>query len=197
MDVKTEAEEHIKIPDSAITVEETQPDIEPAGPLGLAPAPGFEFSPLNARRWQNFKANRRGYLSLWIFLVLFILTLFAEFIANDKPIFIHFDGKYFFPVFVTYPDTDFGDTLGTAADYRDPYLQKFLDEHQATVIWAPIRFSYNTINDRPPSARSNAHASTSGRPGCSFAAGVPRVLSGGVAVRIGVTPLRVGAKRML
>src|ERR1700747_3432499 len=116
------------------------------------PAQGFELSPFNAGRWRNFKANRRGYVSLWLFLVLFILSLFAEFIANDRPLFIHFDGKNFFPVFVTYPDTEFGDTLGTAADYRDPYLQRFLEEHNATVIWAPIRFSYRTINDRPPSA---------------------------------------------
>ncbi|MGC1777420.1 MAG: ABC transporter permease [Xanthobacteraceae bacterium] len=116
------------------------------------PRRGFEFSPLNARRWRNFKANRRGYWSLWIFLVLFVLSLFAEFIANDKPLFIHFDGKTYFPVFFTYPDTDFGDDLGTAADYRDPHLQKFLDEHDAIEIWAPIRFSYNTINDNPPSA---------------------------------------------
>ena len=97
------------------------PDIEPAGPLGLAAPPrGFEFSPINARRWQNFKANRRGYWSLWIFLVLFVISLFAEFIANDKPLFIHFDGKIYFPVFVTYPETAFGDDFGTAADYRDP-----------------------------------------------------------------------------
>jgi len=116
VDVKIQADEDIKVPESAIAAEEVRPDIEPAGPLGLAPTPGFEFSPLNARRWRNFKANRRGYLSLWIFLALFIVSLFAEFIANDKPLFIHFDGKYFFPVFVTYPDTDFDDTLGTAAD---------------------------------------------------------------------------------
>ena len=84
--------------------------------------------------------------------MLFVVTLFAEFIANDKPLFIHFDGKSFFPVLVTYPDTEFGDDLGTAADYRDPHLQKFLDEHNAIEIWPPIRFSYNTINDNPPSA---------------------------------------------
>ena len=153
MDIKLEAEERIKIPASAYSREELRPDVEPAGPIGVtAPPRGFEFSPLNARRWRNFKANRRGYVSLWIFLALFIITLFAEFIANDRPLFIHFDGKNYFPVFVTYPDTEFGDTLGTAADYRDPYLQRFLEEHNATVIWPPIRFSYRTINDRPPSA---------------------------------------------
>jgi microcin C transport system permease protein len=128
------------------------PDAEPAGPLGLSFLPSFEFSPINARRWQNFKANGRGYWSLWIFMIIFVLTLFAELIANDKPIFIHYDGKTYFPVIFTYPDTEFGDVLGTAADYRDPYLQKFLDEHHAIEIWPPIHFSYKTINDRPPSA---------------------------------------------
>ena len=71
------------------------------------PAPRVALSPINARRWQNFKANRRGYWSFWIFLILFVISLFAEFIANDKPIYIHVDGKNYFPVFVTYPDTDF------------------------------------------------------------------------------------------
>jgi microcin C transport system permease protein len=133
--------------------EELKPDVEPAGPMGLnAPARGFEFSPINARRWQNFKTNKRGFWSLWIFLILFVVSLLAEFIANDRPLFIHYDGKNFFPIFITYPDTDFGDVLGTAADYRDPYLQKYLNDHHAIEIWAPIRFSYSTINDRPPSA---------------------------------------------
>jgi microcin C transport system permease protein len=129
------------------------PDLEPAGPIGLAILPrGLEFSPINKRRWQNFKANRRGYWSLWLFLFLFIGTLFAEFIANDRPIFIHVNGRSYFPVFVTYPDTEFGDDLGTAADYRDPHLQRYLAAHDAIQIWPPIRFSYRTINDNPPSA---------------------------------------------
>jgi microcin C transport system permease protein len=129
------------------------PVIEPTGPIAAPPpAKGAEFLPLNARRWRNFKANRRGYWSLWIFMILFVISLFAEFIANDQPLFIHYDGKSYFPVFVTYPDTEFGDDLGTAADYRDPHLQKFLADHHAIEIWAPIRFSYNTINDNPPSA---------------------------------------------
>ena len=83
-------------------------------------------SPLNKRRWENFKANRRGYWSLWLFLVLFILSLFAEFIANDKPIFICVNGQPYFPAVITYPDTAFAKAgpklFGTAADYRDDYL---------------------------------------------------------------------------
>ena len=85
------------------------PDSEPTGPLGITPPPGrFALSPLNKRRWQNFKTNRRGYWSLWIFLVLFFVTLFAEFIANDKPLYISFSGKSYFPVVFTYPETTFG-----------------------------------------------------------------------------------------
>ena len=171
MDVKLEAEETIRLPKSALAREELRPDAEPAGPMGVtAPPRGFEFSPLNARRWRNFKANRRGYYSLWLFLVLFIISLFAEFIANDRPLYIHVEGKNYFPVFVTYPDTEFGDTLGTAADYRDPYLQRFLDEHNAIVIWAPIRFSYRTINDRPPSAFPSKPTWLLNQRDCDFAA---------------------------
>jgi len=153
VDVKTTIDDDVDRPrDPAAPGPALTPDIEPAGPLGLAPRIRLELSPINIRRWYNFKANRRGYWSLWIFLLLFVLSLFAEFIANDKPLFIHYDGKNYFPVIFTYPDTEFGDDLGTAADYRDPHLQTFLDEHHAIEIWTPIRFSYKTINDNPPSA---------------------------------------------
>jgi microcin C transport system permease protein len=150
---------------------EFTPDIEPAGPLGLTWLPrDFVLSPLNARRWGNFKANKRGYWSLWIFLVLFFLTLFAEFIANDQPIFIHVDGKNYFPIFFTYPDTDFGDDLGTAADYRDPYTEKYLAGHDAIQIWPPVHFSYKTINDRPPSAFPSKPTWMLTKADCDFAA---------------------------
>jgi len=133
-----------------------KPDIEPAGPLGLAVLPiGIEFSPINIRRWRNFKANRRGYWSLWIFLALFIVTLFAEFIANDKPLYLRYDGKSFFPVFFTYPETTFGGDFETAADYRDSYLQKLIAEKDGFMVWPPIHYSYNTHNlDLPTPAPS-------------------------------------------
>ena len=118
----------------------------------------------------NFKANRRVYWSLWLFLVLFLVTLFAEFIANDKPLFIHYDGKNYFPVIFNYPDTEFGDDLGTAADYRDPHLQAFLDEHHAIEIWTPIQFSYKTINDNPPSAFPSKPTWLLNAKDCAFAA---------------------------
>jgi len=131
--------------------------ISPAGGLAVPPEGQLiAISPVNKRRWENFKANRRGYWSLWIFLALFIISLFAEFIANDKPIFIHVNGKSYFPAVMTYPDTAFAKTqdpnlFGTAADYRDEYLMGLIKKEGGTVVWAPIRFSYNTQVSSPPS----------------------------------------------
>lgn len=127
-------------------------------PLGEAVPPTrhrLSLSPLNRRRWQNFKANRRGYWSFWIFLVLFGISLFAEFIANDRPLLIKLDGHYYFPAVVTYSETTFGGDFETAADYRDPFLQKLIADKGGTVIWAPIRYSYGTHNlDLPTPAPS-------------------------------------------
>ena len=172
MDVKLRTDDDIIAPAAeAPAAPDLSPDIEPAGPLGVAgPPPGFELSPINARRWRNFKANKRGYWSLWIFLVLFVISLGAEFIANDRPIFIRVDGKNYFPVFVTYPDTDFGDVFGTAADYRDPHLQAYLAEHHAVQVWPPIPFSYNTIVSRPPSPFPSKPTWLLDADDCAFAA---------------------------
>ena len=134
-------------------------DIKPGGVVEKDVPPRRRWvaiSPLNRRRWQNFKANRRGYWSLWLFLILFVVSLFAEFIANDRPIFIQVNGRMFFPAVITYPDTDFAKTpdpmlFGTAADYRDPYLMGLITKGGGTVVWPPIRFSYNTQVSNPPS----------------------------------------------
>ncbi len=160
MDVKARAEKIVESAEGATPAElappEFTPDAEPAGPLGIVALPrGFELSPLNARRWRNFKANRRGYWSFWIFMVLFVVTLFANFIANDKPLYISFAGKSYFPVFVTYPETAFGGDFQTAADYRDPFVQKLIADKGGTMIWPPIRYSYDTHNlDLPTPAPS-------------------------------------------
>jgi microcin C transport system permease protein len=112
-------------------------------------------SPINRRRLQNFKANRRGYWAFWIFLVLFVLSLGAEFIANDKPIYVRHEGRSYIPVFFTYTETDFGGEFETAADYRDPFLQNLIAEKGGSMLWPPIRFSYNTHNlDLPTPAPS-------------------------------------------
>ena len=124
--------------------------VAPAGEAevaALAQPPRRAFlSPINRRRWQNFKAHRRGYWSLWIFLVLFVVSLGAEFVANDKPFLVVQDGKYFFPVFTTYAETAFGGEFETAADYRDPYLKKLIEEKNGTMLWPPIHYSYDTHN---------------------------------------------------
>ncbi|MCC0030851.1 MAG: ABC transporter permease [Brucellaceae bacterium] len=114
-------------------------------------APGrFTLSPLNRRRWQNFKANRRGYWSLWIFLVLFVLSLFSEFIANDKPIVASYKGEILFPVFVDYPEEKFGGFFAVT-DYRDPVISDEIDAN-GWMVWPPIRYSYRTVNNAIPTA---------------------------------------------
>jgi microcin C transport system permease protein len=134
------------------------PETKAQSPLGLAVPPErhlLAVTPLNGRRWESFKANRRGYASFWLFLVLFFVSLVSEFIANDKPLYIDYDGKSYFPVFVTYPETAFGGDFETAADYRDPFLQKLIADKGGTMIWPPIRYSYNTHNlDLPTPAPS-------------------------------------------
>ena len=130
-------------------------DVGPLGPDVTTPRRRFTLTPINRRRWENFKSNRRGYWSLWIFLALFIISLFAEFIANDRPYYVSFDGRSFFPAFVNYPETAFGGEFETAADYRDPFLQKLIADKGGFMLWPPIRFSYDTHNlDLPTPAPS-------------------------------------------
>jgi microcin C transport system permease protein len=103
-------------------------------------------SPLTRRRLEAFRANRRGYWSLWIFLALFIVSLGAELIANDKPALVYYDGKLYTPIWNAYPETAFGGEFPTEADYRDPYVRKLIAEngwmlaslipyHHRTVAW--------------------------------------------------------------
>nr|WP_301289524.1 ABC transporter permease [Natronocella acetinitrilica] len=117
-------------------------------------------SPINERRWQQFRANRRGWWSLWIFLVLFVLTLGAELIANDRPIVVHFDGGWYFPIVNDYPETTFGGDFPTATDYRDNFVRELI-EADGWMLWPIIPYSYRTINQdlnqpapSPPSAEN-------------------------------------------
>ncbi len=133
-------------------------EADAVSPLGEAVPPSrrpLTLSPLNLRRWQNFKANRRGYWSFWIFSIVFVVTLFAELIANDRPFFIEYDGHWYWPAFVNYSETTFGGDFETTADYRDPFLQKQIADKGGTVLWPLIRYSYDTHNlDLPTPAPS-------------------------------------------
>ncbi|XBS68570.1 microcin C ABC transporter permease [Acerihabitans sp. KWT182] len=102
-------------------------------------------SPVNQARWARFRRNRRGYWSLWLFLLLFIVSLCSELVANDKPLLVRYEGHFYFPLLVSYDETTFGGELATAADYRDPYLARRLASH-GWALWAPIRYDYRTIN---------------------------------------------------
>src|SRR5882724_3342793 len=127
----------------------------PLGEVVPATRHAFQPSPLNRRRWQNFKANRRGYWSFWIFLVLFAISLFANFIANDRPLVVKYEGRLYWPVIFNYSETTFGGDFETTADYRDPYLQKQIAAKSGTIIWPLIRYSYDTHNlDLPTPAPS-------------------------------------------
>ncbi len=104
----------------------------------------IKLTPINQRRLDNFKSNRRGYWSFWIFVVLFFGTLCAELIANDRPILAHYKGELLFPVAVNYPEEKFGGFLART-DYRDPVIADEISKN-GWMLWPPIRFSYTTIN---------------------------------------------------
>ena len=117
-------------------------------PLDEAPTKK-RLSPLNKRRWENFKANRRGYWSLWIFIILFVLSLFAEVIANDKPILARYNGELLFPTLVDYPEEKFGGFLAIT-DYRDPFIQEEIDAN-GWMVWPLVRYSFRSVNKDIPS----------------------------------------------
>ncbi|OEE02714.1 ABC transporter permease [Vibrio cyclitrophicus] len=102
-------------------------------------------NPLAEARWLRFKANKRGFISLWIFTILFGLSLFAEIIANDKPLLVSYDNQWFVPVINEYSETEFGGEFETEADYKDPYVIELIEDN-GYIVWPIIPFSYDTIN---------------------------------------------------
>jgi microcin C transport system permease protein len=141
----------------------------------------FALSPLNKRRWKNFTRNRRAYWSLWIFLFLFGASLFAEFLANDKPIMVSYRGEIRMPIFSFYSEQDYGGDFPTEAEYKDIEvrclietggLETCFDDPEALIaaaqtgaidddgfqkgwlFWPPVPYSYNTIVDIPGVAPS-------------------------------------------
>ena len=111
--------------------------------------PGLKISPLTRRRLMNFRSNRRGFWSLWIFLGLFTITLFAEFVANDKPLLVRYDSKFYFPIFYEYHETVFGGFLPTEADYRDPEVAELI-RAKGWMVFPIVPYSYDTINYNLP-----------------------------------------------
>ena len=120
----------------------------------------MQLTPLTQRRLHYFRANKRGYWSFIIFCVLFVITAGAEFIANNKPLLVKYDGHYFCPVLVNYPETTFGGDFETEADYKDAVVQELI-EKKGWMVWPPLRYSYDTVNyalDQPapsPPSREN------------------------------------------
>ncbi|MDD2868006.1 ABC transporter permease [Neomegalonema sp.] len=119
----------------------------------------FDLSPINQRRWSNFKANRRAIWSLRLFLAIFVVSLFAEVIANDKPLLVKYEGGYYTPILKFYPETAFGGDFETEADYHDEFLANLIREGDGWMIWPLIPYSYDTISygvgraPAPPSAQ--------------------------------------------
>jgi len=105
----------------------------------------FQLNPINQRRWRSFKAHRRGFWSLWVFLLLFFISLFAEFIANDKPLLVYYNSTFYFPILKAYPETTFGGEFQTEAEYRDPFVEQLINE-KGFSIWPLIPFADDTIN---------------------------------------------------
>lgn len=121
---------------------------------------GMKITPLTRRRVDKFKGSKRGYWSLWIFLLIFGITLFAEVLANDKPLLIRYNDSLYFPVVRQYPETTFGGEFDTEADYTDPYVQELIEEN-GWMVWPLIPFHHSTIDydlDVPtPAPPSRAH----------------------------------------
>ena len=103
-------------------------------------------SPINQRRFARFKEHKRGWFSLWIFLGLFMLSLGAEFIANDKPLLVKYDGALYFPILKRYPETTFGGEFPLQANYKSPYIKELIAEKEGWMLWPIIPFNYSSIN---------------------------------------------------
>ena len=106
-------------------------------------SPRLNLSPITQRRIATFQANKRALWSLWIFSALFFISLFAELIANDKPLLIRYDSELYFPIFRDYPETTFGGDFDTEADYNDDFVIELIEE-KGWVLWPPIPYYYDT-----------------------------------------------------
>jgi microcin C transport system permease protein len=103
----------------------------------------IKLNEINRARIGRFKSNKRGYFSMFIFLILFVITLFAEVVANDRPLLIINGDGLRFPAIVNYTEKELGGEFEIAADYHDPYVKEVLKG--SFIVWAPVRYSYDTI----------------------------------------------------
>ena len=104
----------------------------------------MQISPLTSRRLQIFRSNRRGWWSLWIFSALFVISLFAELVANDKPLLIYYKQAFYMPIFKAFPETEFGGDFHTEADYGEPYVKNLIEE-QGWMVWPIIRYHHKSV----------------------------------------------------
>ena len=104
----------------------------------------MKITPITVRRLQIFRSNRRGWWSLWSFIILFFVSLFAEFVANDKPLIIYHEQNLYFPIFKAFPETEFGGVFTTEADYNDPFVQELITKN-GWMIWPAIRYHHKTV----------------------------------------------------
>ena len=102
--------------------------------------------PPRARAWRRFRAHRRGYVSLILFTLLFVLSLFADVLCNDKPLLVRYDGQYYFPLLVDYPETTFGGDFVTPPDYHDPFIVDRLTRGDNFAVYPPVPYHFDSIN---------------------------------------------------
>ena len=145
-----ELEPRMELADRTAAAKTAEVDAVPAP----TPAPATHWmpklSPANRRRWANFRANGRGYWSLWIFLALFAISLPAEIVANDRPLLIAYKGALYVPALKDYSEITFGGDFETNAQYRDPFLQGKIREANGWVLWPPIRYAWDSVLKEPP-----------------------------------------------
>ena len=147
---------------------------QPSGPQGvpasMAPAlggatPGAQGRAASAspaaRAWQRFRRHRRGYISLWIFGVLFGISLFAGVLSNDRPLLASYQGQWYTPLWHDYPETTFGGDFLAPTEWHDPFIQRQLGQDGNWALWPLNRYSFNTLNyyaelpnPAPPSAQN-------------------------------------------
>ena len=107
---------------------------------------GFKLSPQTQRRIQAFTANKRAFYSLYVFITIFVISLFAEFIANDKPLLIRLNDTLYYPVFKHYTETDFGGMFDLEPDYHDSFIQDYVKQNNGWMLWPVIRYKFNSVD---------------------------------------------------